>query len=473
MTLTAKISAATIVAAGICLPTAAYSRTASDPQPNVILIMADDLGHGDLGCKGHETLKTPRLDGLAESGLELTNYYSGATVCTPSRMALMTGSYPVRLGWRQGVVGYMMDALDGLHPDAVTLAEVFRDAGYATGMSGKWHLGGLPETRPHRQGFETAYYISMSNNQTKKVWRNDEVIEDPFENRLLTRQFTDEALEFIRTEATGPFFLYLAYSAPHFPVEANPAWEGRSQYGAYGDVVEELDACVGEVLDLVSELALEKRTIVLFTSDNGPNPGEAASSLPFRGEKWSALEGGTRVPAIISWPGMLPAGASHEGLSCALDLLPTLCSAAGIDMRARSDSLPAVDGLDLWNSWTDQDSKHPRSELLFWHGRDPAPQAIRSGKWKLFLRRRDALEGSGTRRRTQEQAKRLAIYLEASSGEEDQGPMLINLETDPGETRDVREEFPLIVEQLSSRLVELSTELSSSESLSVFGPSDR
>ena len=142
-------------------------------------------------------------------------------------------------------------------------------------------------------------------------------------------------------------------------------------------------------------------------------------------------------------------------------------------MRARSDSLPAVDGLDLWNSWTDQDSKHPRTELLFWHGRDPAPQAIRSGSWKLFLRRRDALEGSGTRRRTQEQAKRLAIYLEASSGEEDQGPMLINLETDPGETRDVREEFPLIVEQLSSRLDELSTELSSSESLSVFGPSDR
>lgn len=473
MTPTAKTSAAITVAASISLAAAAHSGTSSDPHPNVILIMADDLGHGDLGCKGHEALKTPRLDGLAESGLELTNYYAGATVCTPSRMALMTGSYPARLGWRQGVVGYLMDELDGLHPDAVTLAELFRNAGYATGMSGKWHLGGLPETRPHRQGFESAYYISMSNNQTKKVWRDDEVIQDPFDNRLLTRQFTDEALQFIRSEAAGPFFLYLAYSAPHFPVEANPAWEGRSQFGTYGDVVEELDACVGELLDLVSELDLEKKTIVLFTSDNGPNPGEAASSLPFRGEKWSALEGGTRVPAIISWPGKLPAGASHDGLSCALDLLPTICSAAGIDMRPRSDALPAVDGLDLWKSWTEQESRHPRSELLFWHGRDPAPQAIRSGKWKLFLRRRDALEGSGTRRRTQEQARRLEIYLEPSSGKQDVGPMLIDLEADPGETIDVREKFPLVVEQLSSRLEELSEEISSSKSLSVFGPNER
>ena len=167
-------------------------------QPNVVLIMADDLGYHDLGCYGHPKIKTPVLDQLAASGMRLTHFYSGATVCTPSRIALLTGAYPPRLGWSKGVVGYMIPTNQGLSPKALTMAEVFKASGYATGMFGKWHLGDRPAFRPHQQGFDQNYYVNKSNNQTTQIWNNDEVVEDPFDNRLLTEQFTREARGFIQ-----------------------------------------------------------------------------------------------------------------------------------------------------------------------------------------------------------------------------------------------------------------------------------
>ena len=224
---------------------------ASAEQPNVVLIMVDDLGYHDLGCYGHPKIRTPVLDRLANEGIRLTSFYSGATVCTPSRMALLTGAYPTRVGWTKGVVGYMISTQRGLSPEALTMAEVFRESGYRTGIAGKWHLGDRPQFLPHRQGFDSAYYINKSNNQTNALWRDDDLLEKPFDNRLLTEKFTREAIRFIKEHRDVPFFLYIPYTAPHFPVKAHPKWKGKSTFGVYGDVVEELDHRIGEILEVL------------------------------------------------------------------------------------------------------------------------------------------------------------------------------------------------------------------------------
>ena len=456
-----------------CLLFPLDGRTVSG-KPNVILIMADDLGYQDLGVYGHPTLKTPVLDQLAREGVRLTSFYSGATVCTPSRMALLTGAYPPRLGWRKGVVGFKMGARDGMHPKALTLAEVFQSEGYATAISGKWHLGNQPNTRPHQQGFDSAYYIDMSNNQTKKLWRKDAVIEEPFENRLLTEQFTTEAIRFIRETqmeaGSQPFFLYLPYSAPHFPVQAHPDWKGKSAFGVYGDVVEELDARIGEIRNALKELKIDQRTIIVFLSDNGPNPNEKASCLPYRGEKWSALEGGTRVPCIVHWPGKIPAGRASDNLVAAIDLLPTLCHACGIDWKAKSKGAPKIDGVNVWGTLCGESEKHPRTELLFWHGMEAEPQAIRVGEWKLFFNRRHALEGLGTRRMSKAQAEAIKAYREELKPASAELPMLFHLKTDAGETQDRSEAQPERVKAMRKRAEELMADIRSHPILPIASP---
>lgn len=359
-------------------------------QPNVVLIMADDLGYHDLGCYGHPAIKTPVLDELAQSGVRLTSFYSGATVCTPSRMALLTGAYPPRLGWRKGVVGYMIPTNQGLSPKALTMAEVFKESGYATGIFGKWHLGDWPSFRPHRQGFDKTYYVNKSNNQTTKIWMHDDVVEDPFDNRLLTEKFTHQAKAFIQENKENPFFLYLPYTAPHFPVEAHPDFKGASEFGVYGDVVEELDFRIGELLKILKQSNLLEKTIVIFLSDNGPQPGEQAQAKPFRGMKWDALEGGTRVPCIVSWPGVIPASSVRDELIAAIDWLPTLASACGVNLQNLSRGFPKIDGMNIIETLTAKAlGPHPRKNLLYWHGAQGF-HAIRVGKWKLFPNANDA-----------------------------------------------------------------------------------
>jgi len=420
-------------------------------KPNVIVILADDLGYQDLGCYGHPSIRTPVLDRLAAEGVRLTDFHSGATVCTPSRMALLTGAYPTRVGWTRGVVGYLMDSYEGLNPEALTIAEIFKAEGYVTGISGKWHIGSLPANRPHRQGFDSAYYLESSNNQTKKIWRGDEVVENPFENCRLTQRFTDEALRFVREHSREPFFLYLPYTAPHFPVEPHPEWKGHSTYGDYGDVVEEMDSRIGQLLALLKELKIDRQTIVVFTSDNGPNPNQKSGAFPYRGEKWSALEGGTRVPCIVSWPGVIPAGRTSEALVSAMDLLPTLCKACQISWQEKSCGKPKIDGLDIWDTLLGKDTPHARTELLYWRGKDPEPQAIRVGNDKLFFDRRHALEGDGTARMTVEQAAKLAPYRQTLNLEGPNLPMLFNLREDVGETVDLSTQAPDTVKSLQER----------------------
>ena len=401
---------------------------AKNQQPNVVLIMADDLGYHDLGCYGHPTIKTPTLDRLAESGVRLTNFYSGATVCTPSRMALLTGAYPPRLGWSKGVVGYMIPTNRGLSPKALTMAEVFKESGYATGIFGKWHLGDRPSFRPHRQGFDKTYYVNKSNNQTTKIWNHDDVVEDPFDNRLLTEKFTHQAKAFIQENKENPFFLYLPYTAPHFPVEAHPKFKGTSEFGVYGDVVEELDSRIGELLDTLKQTNILEETIVVFLSDNGPQPGEQALAKPFRGMKWDALEGGTRVPCIVSWPGIIPASHVSDALIAAIDWLPTLASGCGIDLHSLlSREYPKIDGINVLETLTaNPEASHARKDLLYWHGAEGF-HAIRVGKWKLFPKANDA-----------------------DLPKENQGAALFDLSNDPQERNNISHQHPERVQKMQA-----------------------
>ncbi len=392
----------------------------ADPKPpNVVLIMVDDLGYHDLSCYGHPAIKTPVLDNLAKDGIRLTSFYSGASVCTPSRMALLTGAYPVRVGWTKGVMGYMIPTSTGLSPKALTMAEVFGGKGYRTGIFGKWHLGERSPFLPQRQGFDEAYYVKSSNNQTDEIWRGDELMEKPFENRLLTEKFTREAIRFIKANKDKPFFLYLPYTAPHFPVQAHPDWKGKSAFGEYGDVVEEMDAGVGEVLATLEAEKLDRNTIVVFLSDNGPQKGQKAQAKPYRGWKWDALEGGTRVPCIIRYTGIIPGGQTSDALIAAIDLLPTLSHACGIDLDAISKGSPVIDGMNVWPTLLGRtDAPHPRNDLLYWHGAKGF-HAIRAGDWKLFLKSRDAdLKQPG------------------------KGPALFNLAEDVEERTDMSDQFP-------------------------------
>ena len=427
---------------------------ASDRKPNVILIMADDLGYQDLSGYGHPSIRTPVLDQLAKDGIRLTNFHSGASVCTPSRMALLTGAYPVRLGWTQGVAGYLMGAKDGMSSDALTIAEIFKAEGYATAISGKWHIGQLPGTRPHEQGFDSSFYNPMSNNQLKEIWRGDQIEIPKADNHLFTVLFTNEALRFIKTQNDKPFFLYLPYTAPHFEVQAHPEWEGKSKFGAYGDVVEELDARIGQIIKLLDEQKILEHTLIVFTSDNGAQADQAASNHPCRGKKWSPLEGGTRVPCIISWPGNIPSNQTSDALTAAIDLLPTLCRAAGIDLKKHTQNKPIIDGLNVWETLTGKSTPHPRTELLHWHGKSAKPQALTQGEWKFFLDQRDAVNGADPTKKP----------------EEPKSPALYNLREDIAESKDLGQQYPGKVEALKQRLNQLAEELDSSDKLKITTP---
>ena len=399
--------------------------TAESKNPNVILIMADDLGYYDLSCYGHPSIKTPVIDRLAKEGVRLTSFYAGSTICTPSRMALLTGSYPSRLGWSKGVIGYIMKKGQGMSQEALTMAEIFKEQGYKTGIFGKWHLGDESQFLPHEQGFEESFYINKSNNQTKKLWRRDKLVQDPFDNRHLTEQFTNESVSFIKTHKDNPFFLYVPYSAPHFPVQAHPDWKGKSEYGSYGDVVEEMDSRIGEILNALKLEGIEKNTIVVFLSDNGPEPlTKESKAKPLRGKKWSALEGGNRVPCIVRFPGKIPQGSETDELIAAIDLLPTLSHACGINFRGAHEKKDLIDGMNLWKFLTgDGNGTKSRKDFLYWHGSNGF-QAIRMGKWKLFLNRQHA-------------------------GMKGKGPALFNLEEDITESVDLSKMFPDKVQLMS------------------------
>ncbi len=419
---TARTTTHALVLLAAALVPSAHAADKPKP-PNVVIIFADDLGYGDLGCYGHPTIATPNLDRMAAEGLRFTQFYVGECVCTPSRAALLTGRLPIRSGMcsdtRRVLFG---DSTGGLQDSEVTIAESLKSKEYATGCIGKWHLGHLPRFLPMRHGFDSYYGIPYSNDMKPTVLlRGAQVIEDPVDQTTLTQRYTAEALSFIRQNRARPFFLYLAHTFPHVPLFASPEFKGRSRRGLYGDVVEELDASVGQVLSTLRDLEIDKNTFVFFTSDNGPwltrnrNGGSAGLLREGKGSTW---EGGMREPAIAWWPGTIPAGRVTAELASTLDLLATVHALADVP-------LPAARTLDSYDIGPVLlgNGKSPRQEVYYYRG--TKLMAVRSGPWKAHFMSQ-------------------AGYGDPEAKMHDP-PLLFNLEVDPSERFDVAKDNPDVV----------------------------
>jgi uncharacterized sulfatase len=356
------------------------SETDSKSRPNVVLILADDLGYGDLGCYGHPKFKTPHLDRMAAEGARLTHFNTPMPFCAPTRASLLTGRYPFRCGMNGNPApdgGPAADAL-ALPEGEVTLAQLFQQAGYATGMVGKWHLGHkLPEQMPTGRGFDEYLGILYSNDMRPvELVEGTEAIEYPVVQATLTRRYTARALDFIERNQAKPFFLYLAHVMPHKPLATTEQYYRQSGAGLYGDVLMDLDAGIGEVLDKLKKLKLEENTFVVFTSDNGPWFGGSTGGL--RGMKGSTYEGGFRVPCIARWPGKVPAGHVNDSPAVMMDLFATVLKVAGIAPPADR----VIDGRDIMPLITG----NARSQQSAVFGQQGARLAsVRDDRWKLFV----------------------------------------------------------------------------------------
>ena len=425
---------------------------------NVVILYADDLGWGDLGCYGHEKFKTPHIDQLAREGARLTNFYSPCPYCAPSRAGLLTGRYPFRCG----MIGNPAPDAGindlGLPPKEITLAEVLKDAGYATACIGKWHLGHKPQFYPTRQGFDSYLGILYSNDMRPvELFQNDKKIEFPIDQRTLTRRYTDAALAFIDQHRDRPFFLYFPHAMPHKPLAASDRFNKQSGAGLYGDVLAELDDSVGQVVARLAEHGLAENTLVIFASDNGPWYGGSSGGL--RGMKGQAWEGGIRVPLIARLPGVIPAGhVSHEP-AIVMDLFPTILALTG----AEPPKDRQLDGKDIGPLLTKGDAKSPHESLVSTNGR--VPLSIRVGNWKLHPKGTPAADKrpadwvdprapDGTTILAQEEQYSPRDFPGLTSGDESRGPALFDLASDPGEQKNVAEQHPEVVERLSKRFAE-------------------
>lgn len=368
------VTASLTLAAAACL-----GSPAAPDRPNIVIILADDLGYGDLACYGHPKFKTPRLDRMAAEGMRLMHFNCPAPFCAPTRASLMTGRQPFRCGMTQNPTpdaGPEADAL-ALPKSEVTLADVLRKAGYATGMVGKWHLGHKAGFLPTDRGFDEYLGIPYSNDMRPVLLLDGtNVVENPVVQATLTRRYTDRALAFIRRNKSRPFFLYLAHAMPHKPLAVSPPFVGRSGAGLYGDVIAELDSSVGEVLDALQAEGIEDRTLVIFTSDNGPWFGGSTGGL--RGMKATSWEGGYRVPMIARWPGRIPAGRTSLQLAVTMDLFATAVHAAGASMPDNR----TLDGKDILPLLQGDDT--PPHEYAFGH-QGPKLVTVRDARWKLHV----------------------------------------------------------------------------------------
>ena len=348
--------------------------------PNFVVIMADDLGYADLGCfDGALGYATPKLDKMAAEGLKLTSLYSANPVCSPSRAGLLTGRDPKRMGIN-GV--FFPNSWTGMDPSEITLAEQLKQKGYATAIVGKWHLGHHYKYLPLQQGFDEYFGIPYSNDMSGVVYMKDnEVVEQQVDQRLITKTYTEKSLDFIERHQDQPFFLYVPHSMPHVPIYASEDFEGKTERGLYGDVIEEIDWSTGEILKKLETLGIAEHTVVIFTSDNGPwlpfGP-EGGSADPLREGKQFTFEGGMRVPGIVQWKGTIKAGSIHDGMVSFLDVFPTFSKLAGIDLPLDR----AFDGVDINNVLMGEGSRN-KDEILYSMGEDF--RAFRKGDWKIKM----------------------------------------------------------------------------------------
>ena len=358
-----------------CAGGVSSAQTPAARPPNVIVILADDLGYGDIGAFAETPIATPRLDAMAAEGAMLTDFYASANVCTPSRAGLLTGRYPMRTGLAKSVL--FPDAETGLPPEEITIAELLKARGYATLQVGKWHLGSKPPFWPTSQGFDEFFGVSYSNDMSPfRLYRGTEIVEEPVDQASLTRRYTDEAIAFIEAHRDGPFFVYLAHTFPHYPLHSAPPFEGTSKAGLYGDTVEEIDASTGRILDALKALGLDDDTLVLVTSDNGP--WFEGSAGPYRARKGATHEGSFRVPFIARWPGHIPPGTRSAAMAMNIDILPTVAALAGASLpEAR-----VIDGRDIWPLLQGAE-RSPHESLVFFV--DDKIAALRTARWRYVV----------------------------------------------------------------------------------------
>jgi len=417
-------------------------------KPNVIIIFIDDMGYGDVGFNGAKGPKTPHLDQMGREGMIFDDFYVGCAVCSGSRTALLTGTHYQRLSMNAVL---FPPSTKGLHPDEHTIADMLKDVGYRTACVGKWHLGHLPPCLPTFQGFDSYYGVPYSNDMwidpanklsadlvvregltreevaaghRKRNWvplmRGEEVIEYPANQKTLTKRYTEESIKFIRRGGDQPFFLYLPHTMVHLPLAVSKKFEGRTGKLIW-DAIEEVDWSVGQILKTVKELGIDKKTLVIFTSDNGAAVG---SSLPLRSRKGSVYDGGIREPTVMWWPGKVPPGKVCHEVAASIDLLPTLAKLSGGKLSDRK-----IDGKDIWPLMSGQSgAKSPHENYVLMHG----PGTVRSGKWKFYPWR----EGKGGRR-------------DAPKGKPSDSPVqLYDTVSDIGETKNLAAGYPDVIKRL-------------------------
>lgn len=444
----------------------ALAGPATAAPPNVVLIVADDMGYADAGCYGATDIRTPHLDRLAAAGTRFTNFCVAQPVCTASRAALLSGCYPNRIGLA-GALNHTSAV--GIHPDETLLPELLKPKGYATAHYGKWHLGTKPVFFPTRNGFDEWVGLPYSNDNGPKhptikglpplplFWNDDIVSRDPDQSEF-TRLFTEKAIGFIRTNRDRPFFLYLPHVMPHVPIAASERFRGKSGRGLYGDAVEELDWGVGEVLRALKENGLEENTLVLFLSDNGPflsYGNHAGSAGRFREGKLTTFEGGVRVPFLARWPNHIPAGRVCDELVTGLDVLPTLATITGTGLPTRT-----IDGIDLSPLLLGRPGARGRERFAYFSGSEL--HAVREGNWKLHLPHEylsvDGPPGRDGQPANLANMKPTAIEQSGIRGiasrhgymVEQIGRALFDLSADPGESKDVSAGHPDIVTRLTA-----------------------
>jgi arylsulfatase A len=405
---------------------AAYPQTPR--KPNIVIILADDLGYGDIGTYGATDIRTPNIDGLAANGLKLTSFYSASPVCSPTRAALITGRYPRRLGIDHV---FFPESFTGIPSDEVTIAEALKGNGYRTAIFGKWHLGHHRQFLPLQNGFDEYYGIPYSNDMMGVAYlRGNDVDSIKVNQRYITQTYTKEAVRFIDQNKDKPFFLYVTHNMPHVPIYASPKFEGKSKRGLYGDVIEELDWSVGEVVKALKKNGLEENTLVVFTSDNGPwliFDVEGGSAGPLRQGKGTTFEGGQRVPTVAYWPGKIKPGSVYDDLASQLDFYPTIISLTG---SQKTQTKKPLDGEDI-------------SPVLFGTGKRKGDEfayysngiieAYRKGDWKVRLPQADVKAGG-------------VVIVPAAD------TLLFNLKTDIGEQNNLLKTNPAKAKELLTSL---------------------
>ena len=460
----------------ICI---ALSQTVAADKPNFVIILTDDQGYGDLGCFGSTKIKTPNIDRMAREGRKFTSFMVASSLCTPSRAALLTGCYPKRVGLHQGVL--FPSSRKGLNPAELTIADHLKTQGYATACIGKWHLGHHRETLPNRQGFDSYFGIPYSNDMnhpdnqgkpkggvdgmdilwnepgsTLSKWKtplmeNSEIVELPVDQRTVTRRYTDRAIEFIKANKERPFFLYLPHTMPHIPLYVPDDVYDPDPNNAYTCVIEHIDAEVGRLINTIRDLSLDKNTIVIYTSDNGPwlpfkHHGGSAGRL--RAGKGTTFEGGQRVPCVIWGPGQVPAGAHCDQLVSTMDVLPTI---AALTKTPLPKDLK-IDGVDISELLMNEQASTPRSEFLFYASNGKL-EGIRAGDWKL-LRKKTNKEKQGS---DVQEGEKFDIKL-------------FNLAQDVSEKQNVAHDKPELVKQLTKRMLELDAEVTANARVPWFKP---